>query len=166
MCFQTICTEKHSTGNPLIKKQTKNYLPLQRKNWRPCICNCQKSFLLIWINCSLINISKMTSNSYEKQRTHIPFSVSFLTQKWRPKWYRQTKSSQSAPPEQVKFMQEFLYFYTWIKDLLFAIPFQTCSAEFLAFLVSQCDRNQQQSVSQKVVTGTWPSFILQRDNVS
>lgn len=52
-----------------------------------------------------------------------------------------------------------------MKDLLFALPFETRSAEFLTFLVSQCDRNQKQSVLQKVITGRRPGFILRRDHV-
>lgn len=52
-----------------------------------------------------------------------------------------------------------------MKDILFALPFETRSAEFLAFLVSQCDRNQKQSVLQKVITGRRPGFILRRDHV-
>lgn len=164
MCFPTTCTAKNSAVNPLIKKQF--FLPYRGKT---CICNCKKSCLLVQINYTLTNMSKNGTKSRWKKRTHILFSVSCLTQSRRNEDKNGThrpRAHQLAPPAQVKLMLEFLYFYTWIKDLLFAIPFQTCSAEFLTFLVSQCDRNQKQPVLQKVITGTWPSFVLQRNDIS
>lgn len=104
----------------------------------------------------------------KKDRAHIPFSVSFLTQSGR----NEGQNGTDKPRAQSRHHQNklnsctgFYNFYTWMKDLLFALPFQTCSAEFLTFLVSQCDRNQKQSVLQQVITGWRPGFTLGRDHV-
>lgn len=104
----------------------------------------------------------------KKDRAHIPFSVSFLTLSGRNEGQNGTdkpRAQSQNHQNKLNSCTSFYNFYTWMKDLLFALPFQTCSAEFLTFLVSQCDRNQKQSVLQQVITGWRPGFILGRDHV-
>lgn len=99
----------------LINKKADEELPSLIEEKRMTLhMQLQKiAFLLVQINYTVTNISKMTQ--IQMKRTHIPFSVSFFEHRvaeTKAKMVEKPRAHQTAPPEQVKLMKEILYFYT------------------------------------------------------